>query len=98
MEIAGSAGINAFTAFSIEEFWKAENNADQVVRAALIVGLLHGRGNLVIRLGHHRVQPDSARIVSPGSKGINVGHAGRPAPSEKGGDSAVSVLFPRELR
>ena len=82
LEVAGRARIYAFSPFGIEEFRQAEDDADQVVRAALVVSLLHGRGDFVIRLCHNGVQPDSAGVISPGSEGIDVGHAERLAPGE----------------
>src|SRR6266567_5037033 len=97
LEVASRPRIYAFPAFGIEEFRQTEDDADQIKRAALVVSLLHGRGDFVIRLGDYGLQPDSTGIVSPRSEGIDVGHAERLAPWEKGGDSANSVLNARKL-
>src|SRR5487761_2168854 len=50
LEVACRAAIDAFAPLRIEKFRKAEDDAHQAVRAALVVSLLHGRGNLIIRL------------------------------------------------
>jgi hypothetical protein len=73
-EVAGGAGVDAFAALGIEEFGQAEDDANQVVGAALVVGLLHGRGDFVVGLGDHVFKPDCGGIVAPGAKWINAGH------------------------
>src|SRR5579871_4161152 len=57
LQIAGCAGVDALAALGIEKFRKAENDANQIERAALVVSLLHGRRNLVIRLSYYVIQP-----------------------------------------
>ncbi len=58
LEVACRARVDTFAALRIEKFRQAEDNADEVVRAALVIRLLHRRRDLVIRLGHHILQPD----------------------------------------
>src|SRR5215469_7615729 len=65
VEITGRPAINAFPPFGIEEFRQAEDDANKVVGAALVVRLLHGRGDLVIGLRYNVVQSDRSRIVTP---------------------------------
>ncbi len=55
LEVAGRAAINTFASLGIEEFRQTQDDAHQVVRAALVIGLLHGRRDLVIRLRDHIV-------------------------------------------
>src|SRR5271165_3083213 len=69
-EVTRRARINAFPTLGIEEFRQAEDDAHQVIRAALVISLLHRRGDLVVGLRHYVVQPDSGRIVSPGAERI----------------------------
>ena len=54
--------------------------ADQVIGAALVVGLLHGRRNFVVGLGDHVAQPDRGGVIAPGAKWIDAGHAEGLAP------------------
>jgi hypothetical protein len=74
-EVARRAGIDVLAALGVEELRQAQNDAHQVVGAALVVGLLHGRRDLVVGLGDHVIQPDGGGIVAPGAKWINAGHA-----------------------
>ena len=80
------AGIDALAALGVEELRQAENDAHQIVGAALVVGLLHGGGDLVVGLGDHVIQADGGGIVAPGAKGINAGHAEGLAPLKCGSD------------
>ena len=54
-EVPGRAGVDTFVSLRIEEFRQPQDDAHQVVRASLIIGLLHGRRNFVIRLRNHLV-------------------------------------------
>ena len=73
-EVACGAGIDAFALFRVKEFRQSEDDADQIVRAALVVSLLHGRGDLVVGLGDGVFEADRGGIVTPGAKWINAGH------------------------
>ena len=84
-EIVRGTGVDAFTALGIEELREPEDDAHQVVGAALVVGLLHGRRDFVIGLGDYVAEPDSGRIVAPGAEWINAGHTEGLAPQEKVG-------------
>lgn len=55
-KIPGRARVDILALFGIEEFRKTENNADQIIGAPLIIGLLHRRRYLVVRLGDHVIQ------------------------------------------
>ena len=79
-EVAGGAGIDALSAFGIEEFREAEDDAHQIEGAALVVGLLHGGRDLVVGLGDDVVQANCGGIVAPGAKWINAGHTEGLAP------------------
>ena len=83
-EVARRAGIDALAALGVEQFRQAQDDAHQVVGAALVVGLLHGRRDLVVGLGDHVLQTDGGGIVAPGAKGINAGHAEGLAPRSNG--------------
>ena len=80
-EVARRAGINVRAAFAVragsavEEFGQAENDAHQVVGAALVVGLLHGWRDLVVGLGDDIFKADPRWIVAKCSEGIDAGHA-----------------------
>ena len=52
----------------------AENDPYQVVRAGLVVGLLHGRGDFVVGLGDSPLYRDSLRVIAPGAKWGNDCH------------------------
>ena len=50
-EVARRAGIDVLAALGVKEFRQAEDDADQIVGAALVVGLLHGRRDSCRRAG-----------------------------------------------
>ena len=52
----------------------AENDADQVVLRAVVVGLLHGGGDLVVGLGDDVFHADLLGIVTQGAEGVDAGH------------------------
>ncbi len=79
-EVARGAGIDVFAALGVEELRQAEDDAHQIVGAALVVGLLHGGGDFVVGLGDYVVQPDDGGIVAPGAKWIDAGHTEGLAP------------------
>ena len=80
-EVLCGARINAFTLFGVKQLRQSEDYTDQVVGAALVIGLLHGRRNLVIGLRDDVFEADSRWVVPPGAKGINAGHEEGLAPS-----------------
>ncbi len=43
LEVARRPSVDTFVSLRIEQFRQTQNDAHQVVRAALVVGLLHGR-------------------------------------------------------
>ncbi len=79
-EIARGAGINVVAPRFVKEFRQAQDDADQVVQAALVVSLLHRRGNLVVGLGDDVFYAHHAWVVPQCAEGINSGHALDPAP------------------
>jgi hypothetical protein len=74
-EVARRPRIDVLAALGVKEFRQAQDDAHQVEGAALVVGLLHGRRDLVVGLGDHVFQPDGRGIVAPGAKWIDAGHA-----------------------
>jgi len=74
MELACGAGVDAFAAFGIEEFGQAEEDADQVEGAALVVGLLDGGGDFVVGLGDDIFKANCGGIVTPSAKRIEACH------------------------
>jgi len=74
VELACSAGVDAFAAFGIEEFGQAEEDADQVEGAALVVGLLDGGGDFVVGLGDDIFKANCGGIVTPSAKRIEACH------------------------
>ena len=63
-EIARGSGVDAFAPLGVKEFRQAQNDADQIVRAALVVGLLHGGRDFVVGLGDHVTQLYDAKGCS----------------------------------
>ena len=55
-EVTRGTGIHTFAPLRIEELREPEDDAYQVVGAALVVGLLHRRRDLVVGLGDYIVQ------------------------------------------
>jgi len=76
VELACSAGVDAFAAFGIEEFGQAEDDSNQVEGAALVVGLLLGGRDFVAGLGDDVFKADCGGIVTPCAKGIEASHLG----------------------
>src|SRR6202041_2936527 len=66
-KIAGGAGVDALATLGVEKLGQSEDDADQIEGAALVVSLLHGRRNLVVRLGDDVVEAYSGWIVAPGA-------------------------------
>ena len=54
----------------------AEDDADEVVGAGLVVALLHLRGDLVVGLGDDVLHVDAGGVVAEGAEGIDAGHVG----------------------
>ena len=79
-KVAGCARVDALTALGIEQFWQAKNDAHQVIRAALIVGLLHRRRNLVVGLSNHVLRSNDGGIVVPRAKRKDTSHTDGLAP------------------
>ena len=52
----------------------AEDDADEVVGAAVVVGLLHLGGDLVVGLGDYVFQTNFLGIVAEGAEGVDLGH------------------------
>ena len=53
----------------------AEDDADEVVGAGLVVALLHGGGDLVVGLGDDILHVDAGGVVTEGVEGVEAGHA-----------------------
>ena len=73
-EVAPRPAVDIAILIAVKELGQPQNNADQVVRALLVVFRLHFRRNLVIRLGKHVFQLYLVRIVAERSKGENFCH------------------------
>ena len=73
-KIARRARIDVFAPFGVKQFRQSQDDADQVEGAALVIGLLHGRGDLVVGLRDNVFQADRGGIVAPGAKRINASH------------------------
>ena len=54
----------------------AEDDADEVVGAALVVALLHVGRDLVVGLGDDVLHADAGGVVAKCAKGIDAGHVG----------------------
>ncbi len=54
-EVARRPGVDTFVSLGIEEFRQTKDDPDQVEGTALVISLLHGRRDFVIRLGNHIV-------------------------------------------
>ena len=74
VQIARRAGVDALSALGVKKLRQTQNNADKIVWAALVVGLLHRRRDLVVGLRDHVLQADGRGVVTPGAKGVNVSH------------------------
>jgi hypothetical protein len=72
VDVRGTVVVD--TGSAVEEFGQAEDDPHQVVRAALVIGLLHGRRDLVVRLGDDIFKVDPRWIVAKRSEGIDAGH------------------------
>jgi hypothetical protein len=64
-----------FLGFGVAGFVFAEDDADEVVGAGLVVALLHGGGDLVVGLGDYSFQVDAGGVVTEGAEGVETGHA-----------------------
>lgn len=73
-EIPGGAAVNILGPVPVKEFREAEDDAHQIERAALVIGLLHGGCDFVVRLGYYVVETDDGRIVAKRAKWINPSH------------------------
>ena len=73
VEIGAALAVDA--GGPVEEFGQAEDNAHEVVGATLVVGLLHGGRDFVIRLRDNIFKADPRWIVTERSEGIDAGHA-----------------------
>ena len=78
-EVGGGAGVDV-RLFIVARLADAQNDADQAVRALVVVALLRGGRDLVIGLRHHVLQLDLRGVVTQGAEWIDAGHAGGCAP------------------
>ena len=69
------AGGQEILGFGIAGLVFAEDDADEVVGAGLVVALLHGGGDLVVGLGNYSFQVDTGGVVTEGAEGVETGHA-----------------------
>ena len=53
----------------------AEDDADEVVGAGVVVALLHLRGDLVVGLGDDVFHLDASGVVTEGAEGVDASHA-----------------------
>ncbi len=74
LQIRCGARVDTFTPLGVKEFRQAENDADEIVGAPLVVCLLHGGRDFVVRLSGDVLKPDFCGVVMPCSKWIDAGH------------------------
>ena len=53
----------------------AEDDADKVVGAGSVVGVLHGRGDLVVGLGDDAGEVDAGGVVTESAEGVQASHS-----------------------
>ena len=82
LESVGGAGVDVLLVGVGGEVL-AEDDADEVVGAGLVVALLHGGGDLVVGLGDDVFHVDAGGIVAEGAEGIDAGHAVPESPRQK---------------
>ena len=84
VEVFGGAGVDVvglfaggqeFLGFGVAGLVLAEDDADEVVGAGLVVALLHGGGDLVVGLGDYSFHVDAGGVVTEGAEGVEAGHA-----------------------
>ena len=84
VEVLGGAGVDVvgllaggeeFLGFGVAGLVFAEDDADEVVGAGLVVALLHGGGDLVVGLGDDVFHVDAGGVVTEGAEGVETGHA-----------------------
>ena len=73
-QVGGGAGVYV-VGFGVR-LALAQDDADQVVGALRIVGVLHGRRDLVVRLGHHVFKADGGGVVAKRAKRVNLHEPG----------------------
>ncbi len=73
-EGVGGAGVDVLDLGIVLEVL-AEDDANQVVGAGLVVAILHGRGDLVVGLGDDVFHVDAGGVVAKGAEGVDTGHA-----------------------
>ena len=80
----GGAGVNVVLwrfgsggreGVGVVRLFFAQDDADEVVFRAVVVGLLHGRGDLVVGLGDNVFHADLGGVVAKGAEGVDAGHA-----------------------
>ena len=69
------AGGQEVLGLGVARLMLAQDDADQVVGAALVVALLHLRRDLVVGLGDHVLHMDAGSVVAKCAKRIDAGHA-----------------------
>ena len=83
VKVVGGAGVDV-VAFSsgggsagarCRQALFAEDDADEVVGAGLVVALLHGGGDLVVGLGDDVFHVDAGGVVTEGAEGVDASHA-----------------------
>ena len=73
MKVLGGAGVDVL-GFGVVWLVLAEDDTDEVEGALLVVGLLHGRGDLVVGLGDDVFHADAAGVVAEGAEGVDLSH------------------------
>ncbi len=73
--VGGLAGGQRGEGVGVAGLFLAEDDADEVVRGAIVVALLHGGGDLVVGLGDDVLHADVAGVVAEGAEGVDLGHA-----------------------
>ena len=74
VECGGGAGVDVGAGFGVGGEVFAEDDADEVVGAGRVVGVLHGRGDLVVGLGDDVGEVDAGGIVTESAEGKQAGH------------------------
>jgi hypothetical protein len=71
-KVAGSLRIQV--AALVKQLRQPQNDANQIVGTALVIGLLHGRRDLVVGLRDHVLRVHLGRVIAQRAKGIDTGH------------------------
>jgi hypothetical protein len=90
-KILSRTGVDV-VALVIEKLRQAEDDADEVEGAALVINLLERRSDLVVGLRNDVVEANLEGVITKSCKGIDAGHAELWRPTSRADRSAVFIL------